>query len=54
MPLYRLGSGVAAGERVVVEGHRGLQDGMAVAEGGAAAAAPAEAAPEAAAVESAE
>lgn len=49
-----LESGVAAGERVVVEGHRGLQDGMAVAEGGAAAAAPAEAAPEAAAEESAE
>ncbi len=31
-----LEAGVASGERVVVEGHRGLQDGMAVAEQGPA------------------
>ena len=30
-----LESGVAAGERIVVEGHRGLQDGQPVSEGGA-------------------
>lgn len=50
-----LESGLAVGERIVVEGHRGLQDGMKVAEGGAEAA-PAAAAPEApaAAAESAE
>ena len=40
-----LESGVAAGERIVVEGHRGLQDGMPVAEAGET---PAAAAPEAA------
>ena len=45
-----LESGLAAGERVVVEGHRGLQDGMKVAEGGG----PAEAAPEIPAAASAE
>ena len=39
-----LESGLAAGERIVVEGHRGLQDGMKVSETGAA---PAESAPEA-------
>ena len=48
-----LESGLAAGERAVVEGHRGLQDGMKVAEGGAEAA-PAEAAPEIQAAASAE
>ena len=47
------GRAAAAGERAVVEGHRGLQDGMKVAEGGAEAA-PAEAAPEIQAAESAE
>ena len=36
-----LESGVEPGDRIVVEGHRGLQDGMAVAETDAAASAPA-------------
>lgn len=40
-----LESGVAAGERIVVEGHRGLQDGQPVTESGAEAGAPMEAAP---------
>jgi membrane fusion protein (multidrug efflux system) len=40
-----LESGVAAGERIVVEGHRGLQDGQPVSESGAEAAVPLEAAP---------
>ena len=46
-----LESGVAAGERIVVEGHRGLQDGMPVAEAGET---PAETAPEAVPPEAAE
>ena len=46
-----LESGVAAGERIVVEGHRGLQDGMPVAEAGET---PAAAAPEAAPAAAAE
>ena len=46
-----LESGVAAGDRIVVEGHRGLQDGMTVAEAGEG---PAEAAPDAGPAESAE
>ena len=47
-----LESGVAAGDQIVVEGPRGLQDGMAVAVAGADE--PVAAAPEAPAVESAE
>ena len=39
-----LESGVAAGDQIVVEGHRGLQDGMAVSVGGAEPAQPAPAA----------
>ena len=42
-----LESGVAPGDRIVVEGHRGLQDGMPVAEAGADAPVAAEAAAEA-------
>ena len=38
-----LESGVEAGERIVVEGHRGLQDGQPVSEGGAESTAPMEA-----------
>ena len=49
-----LESGVAAGERIVVEGHRGLQDGMAVAESGAGGAELPEAVPAVVAVEAAE
>ena len=41
-----LESGLAAGARVVVEGHRGLQDGMNVVEPAAGAEFPAETAPE--------
>ena len=41
-----LESGLAAGARVVVEGHRGLQDGMNVVEPAAGAELPAETAPE--------
>ena len=47
-----LESGVAVGDQVVVEGHRGLQDGMAVALAGAGE--PVAAAPEAPVVEAAE
>ena len=47
-----LESGVAVGDQVVVEGHRGLQDGMAVAIAGAGE--PVAAAPEAPVVEAAE
>ena len=43
-----LESGVAPGDRIVVEGHRGLQDGMKVAEAGET---PAAAGPEAPAAE---
>ncbi len=46
-----LESGVEPGDRIVVEGHRGLQDGMKVAEAGAE---PIAVAPEAAAPEAAE